>query len=233
MTWLKSKFPPAIARNKVRSNIMKLRMLEHRRVLSLLLAQALFLGFPAVVSAQSPPPISFEMQKRILAEPGAPTLGAVGADVTVVEYFDYNCPFCKALAPAFRPFLDKDHAAAVLYKEWPVFGGVSIYAAQSALAANYQAKYLQAHDALMSAPRLAENKQVEAALRGAGIDMVQLQKDLVAHRAAIDNLLMRNATEARGLGLRGTPGVLVGRRLVSGISDLAALQSAVAVSRRR
>ena len=211
---------------------MKLRMLEHRRVLSLLLAQALFLGFPAVVGAQGSPPISYEMQKRILAEPGAPTLGAVGADVTVVEYFDYNCPFCKALAPAFRPFVDKDHAAAVLYKEWPVFGGVSIYAAQSALAANYQAKYLLAHDALMSAPRLAENKQVEAALRGAGIDMVQLHKDLVAHRAAIDNLLMRNDTEARGLGLRGTPGVLVGRRLVSGISDLAALQSAVAVSRR-
>jgi protein-disulfide isomerase len=62
--------------------------------------------------------------------------------------------------------------------------------------------------------------------------MVQLQKDLIAHRAAIDNLLMRNDTEARGLGLRGTPGILVGRRLVSGISDLAALQSAVAVSRR-
>jgi protein-disulfide isomerase len=207
-------------------------MPEHLSVLSLLLAQALFLGFPAVVSAQSPPPISYEVQKRILAEPGAPTLGAVGADLTVVEYFDYNCPFCKALAPAFHPFVDKDHAAAVLYKEWPVFGGVSIYAAQSALAANYQGKYLQAHDALMSAPRLAENKQVEAALRGAGVDMTQLQKDLVAHRAAINNLLMRNDTEARGLGLRGTPGILVGRRLVSGISDLTTLQSAAAVSRR-
>jgi protein-disulfide isomerase len=211
---------------------MKRRMPEHLSVLSLLLAQALFLGFPAVVSAQSPPPISYEVQKRILAEPGAPTLGAVGADLTVVEYFDYNCPFCKALAPAFHPFVDKDHAAAVLYKEWPVFGGVSIYAAQSALAANYQGKYLQAHDALMSAPRLAENKQVEAALRGAGVDMTQLQKDLVAHRAAINNLLMRNDTEARGLGLRGTPGILVGRRLVSGISDLTTLQSAAAVSRR-
>jgi protein-disulfide isomerase len=212
---------------------MKRRTLKHCRVVSLLLTQALFVGFPAVVSAQSPPLISSQMQKQILAEPGAPTLGAVGADVTVVEYFDYNCPFCKALAPAFRPLIDKDHAAAVLYKEWPVFGGVSIYAAQSALAANYQGKYLQAHDALMSAPRLADNKQVETALRGAGIDMVQLQKDLITHRAAIDKLLMRNDTEARGLGLRGTPGILVGRRPVSGIADLTALQSAVAVSRRR
>jgi protein-disulfide isomerase len=210
---------------------MQGRFLNHC-VISLLVAQALVLGFPTVVSAQSPPLITVEAQKHILREPGAPLLGSAGADVTVVEYFDYNCPFCKALAPAFHPFIEKDRAAAVLYKEWPVFGGVSVYAAQSALAANFQGKYLQAHDALMSAPRLAENKQVDAALRGAGIDMAQLKKDLATHKASIDGLLMRNDAEARSLGLRGTPGVLVSRRIVSGISDLATLQSAVAVSRR-
>ncbi|MGO9931435.1 MAG: DsbA family protein [Steroidobacteraceae bacterium] len=213
--------------------MMKRRLLGHWRAVSLLLAQALFLAFPTVVTAQSPPLIPSETQKQILAKPGVPILGAAHADVTVVEYFDYNCPFCKALAPAFHLFIDKDRAAAVLYKEWPVFGGVSVYAAQSALAANYQDKYLQAHDALMSAPRLAEIKQVDAALRAAGIDMAQLQKDLVAHKGAIDGLLKRNDTEARGLGIRGTPGILVDRQVVSGISDLAALQSAVAVARRR
>jgi protein-disulfide isomerase len=201
-------------------------------LVALLAAQALVLSFPTVVGAQSPPSITAEAQKHILREPGAPLLGSAAADVTVVEYFDYNCPFCKALAPAFHPFIDKDHAAAVLYKEWPIFGGVSVYAAQSALAANYQGKYLQAHDALMSAPRLAENRQVDAALKRAGIDMAQLKKDLATHKAAIDGLLRRNDAEARGLGLRGTPGVLVGRRIVPGISDLETLQSAVAVSRR-
>ena len=211
---------------------MQAKSLKHCGIVSLLVAQALVLGFPTVAGAQSPPPITAEAQKHILREPGAPLLGSAGADVTVVEYFDYNCPFCKALAPAFHPFIDKDHAAAVLYKEWPVFGGVSVYAAQSALAANFQGKYLQAHDALMSAPRLAENKQVDAALRGAGIDMAQLKKDLATHKASIDGLLMRNDAEARSLGLRGTPGVLVGRRIVSGISDLETLQSAAAVSRR-
>jgi protein-disulfide isomerase len=211
---------------------MQAKALKHCGIVSLLVAQALVLGFPTVAGAQSPPAITAEAQKHILLEPGAPLLGSAGADVTVVEYFDYNCPFCKALAPAFHPFIDKDHAAAVLYKEWPVFGGVSVYAAQSALAANFQGKYLQAHDALISAPRLAENKQVDAALRGAGIDMAQLKKDLATHKASIDGLLMRNDAEARSLGLRGTPGVLVGRRIVSGISDLETLQSAVAVSRR-
>ncbi len=211
---------------------MKRRLLEHRRAAALFLTQALCFALPTVVTAQSPPFIPIETQKQILANPGAPRFGAVHADVTVVEYFDYNCPFCKALAPAFHPFLEKDHAAAVLYKEWPIFGGVSIYAAQSALAANYQDKYLLAHDALMSAPRLAENSQVDAALQAAGIDMARLQNDLIAHKAAINSLLKRNNAEARGLGLRGTPGMLVGRQIVSGISDLATLQSAVAVARR-
>ena len=210
---------------------MKRRFLKHCGVVSLFAVQALVLGLPTVASAQSPSLIAAQTQKRIRNEPGVPILGSANADVTVVEYFDYNCPFCKALAPVFRPFIDQDHTAAVLYKEWPIFGGVSVYAAQAALAANYQGKYLQAHDALMSAPRLGENSQVDAALRGAGIDMSQLKKDLVAHRASIDGLLMRNDAEARGIGLRGTPGILAGRRMVSGISDLHALQAAVALSR--
>jgi protein-disulfide isomerase len=211
---------------------MKRRFLGSCRAVSLLFAQALFLALPTVATAESPPLIPFEMQKQILANPGVPTLGAAHADVTVVEYFDYNCPFCKALAPAFHPFVAKDHAAGVLYKEWPIFGGVSIYAAQSALAANYQNKYLQAHDALMSAPRLAENQQVDSALRAAGIDLAQLQNDLIAHQGAIDTLLKRNNTEARGLGLRGTPGILAGRQIALSLSDLAGLQAAVAIARR-
>jgi len=211
---------------------MKRDFLKNCGLVSLLAAQTIALVLPSVANAQTPPPISAEVQKRILHEPGAPSMGSTTADITVVEYFDYNCPFCKALAPAFHPFIERDHAAAVLYKEWPIFGGVSVYAAQSALAANYQGKYLQAHDALISAPRLGENSQVDEALRSAGIDMARLKQDLIAHRASIDALLMRNDAEARSLGLRGTPGVLIGRQRVSNLSDLAGLQAAVAAVRR-
>ena len=211
---------------------MKGRFLTHCGLVALLAAQAIGLALPTAASAQNRPSISAEVQNHLLYEPGVPVLGSTAADIIVVEYFDYNCPFCKALAPAFHPFIDRDHAAAVLYKEWPVFGGVSIYAAQSALAANYQGKYLQAHDALISAPRLAENGQVDEALRGGGIDMDRLKKDLAAHRASINALLMRNDAEARRLGMRGTPGVLIGRQRVSNLSDLAGLQAAVAASRR-
>lgn len=200
-------------------------------IVSLFAVQALVFALPSAISAPRSSLIPAESQKRILNEPGVPILGSTHADVTVVEYFDYNCPFCRALAPVLRSFVDQDHAAAVLYKEWPIFGGVSVYAAQAALAASYQGKYLRAHDALIGAPRLEKDTQVDAVLGGAGIDMAQLKKDLAAHRMSIEDLLKRNDSEARGLGLRGTPGILVGRRTSPGIEDLHALQSAVALSR--
>ena len=149
-----------------------------------------------------------------------------------VEYFDYNCPFCKALAPDFRTLLATDRGVAVIYKEWPIFGGVSVYAAQAALATQFQGKYLQSHQALLSAPRLAQTGQVDDVLRRSGIDMSKLKNDLLNHRAAIDALLARNQAEALALKLRGTPGILVGRTIAPGITDLKGLQTAVGLARR-
>jgi len=120
----------------------------------------------------------------------------------------------------------------VIYKEWPIFGGVSVYAAQAALATQFQGKYLQSHQALLSAPRLAQTGQVDDVLRRSGIDMSKLKNDLLNHRAAIDALLARNQAEALALKLRGTPGILVGRTIAPGITDLKGLQTAVGLARR-
>jgi protein-disulfide isomerase len=212
---------------------MKNRVFKHSSVGWLVVLAQLTAFLPAVLLAQNAPPITIDAQRAILSHPGTPVLGSARAEITVVEYFDYNCPFCRKLAPTFRAFTEADRTAAVIYKEWPIFGGVSVYAARSALAANYQGKYLQAHDALISATRLAENDQVDEVLRSVGIDMPQLKKDARNHGASIDALLERNDTEARSLGLRGTPGVLVDRTLVSGISNLTDLRTAVSEVRRR
>jgi protein-disulfide isomerase len=98
-----------------------------------------------------------------------------------------------------------------------------------ALAANYQGKYLQAHDALVSAPRLFQNEQVDEALQRAGIDMPQLKRDAKEYRGSIEALLSRNNSEAHQLGLRGTPGILVGRTVASNIANLTDLQAAVSI----
>src|SRR5580704_14522163 len=113
----------------------------------------------------------------ILRSPGTPPAGATNADVTLVEYFDYNCPFCKKLAPALQGLLKADTRVALVYKDWPILGDVSRYAARLALAAGWQGKYLPAHDALMAAARLASEGQVDSLLREAGLNMDRLKAD--------------------------------------------------------
>jgi protein-disulfide isomerase len=168
----------------------------------------------------------------IVRNPGTPPAGATNADITLVEYFDYNCPFCKKLAPGLQGLLKADARVALVYKDWPILGDVSRYAARRALAAGWQGKYLLAHDTLMAAARLASNGQVDSLLRQAGLDMERLNADAKSHGTEIDALLQRNDTEIRALGVRGTPGLLAGRHIINGVYDVAGLQQAVAIARR-
>ncbi len=174
--------------------------------------------------------IALAQQKMILQDPGTPVLGAAHPDVVVVEYFDYNCPYCRKLAPSIQALVDNNPRVAVLFKEWPIFGGISVYAARSALAAQWQGKYLAAHNALIRAPRLSQEPEVDDALQKAGVNIAELKRTLAIRAAQIDALLSRNSSEARSLGMQGTPGLLVGRNVSTGIGDLAALQTAVAAA---
>jgi protein-disulfide isomerase len=199
------------------------------RVLIAVLGGALLLGSAA---AQDVAIITVEGQKQMLANPGTEPVGARKADVTIVEYFDYNCPYCKKLVPALLALLAQDPKVAVVYKDWPVLGPVSAYAASSALAAGWQGKYLLAHDALIGGPRLAQNDQVDSILQRAGVNMDTLKKDRVTHAKEIAALLERNDQEAHALTLEGTPGLVIGRQLLPGIADLGTLKQLVAKSRQ-
>jgi protein-disulfide isomerase len=193
------------------------------------LACALLLG---VAFAQDVQIITRAGQKQMLANPGTQAAGARTPDVTIVEYVDYNCPYCKKLVPTLQALLAQDAKIAVIYKDWPILGDVSVYAASSALAAGWQGKYLVAHDALISGPRLAQNEQVDSILQTAGVNMDALKKDRVSHATEIAALLERNDEEAHALTLKGTPGIVVGRQLLPGITDLSNLQQLVANSRK-
>jgi protein-disulfide isomerase len=200
-----------------------------RFLLLSVLGCALLLGAASAEDAQI---ITRAGQKQMLAKPGTEAAGARNPDVTVVEYFDYNCPYCKKLVPALQALLADDPKVAVLYKDWPILGPVSVYAASSALAAEWQGKYLLAHDALISGPRLAQNDQVDAILQSAGVNMDTLKKDRTNHAKEIAALLERNDEEAHALTLEGTPGLVIGRQLVPGIVDVSDLKRLVANSRR-
>jgi len=201
------------------------------RIMVAMLACALLLDAAWAQQAEDLDLITPDGQKEMLANPGTEPVGARQPDVTIVEYFDYNCPYCKTVVPTLQALLAQDSKVALIYKDWPVLGPVSTYAASSALAAGWQGKYLVAHDALISGPRLARNDQVDAILQKAGVNMDALKKDRISHAKEIAALLARNDAEAHALTLDGTPGLVVGLQLVPGIASLSFLQKLVANSR--
>jgi len=205
-----------------------LRFFRLVRLLALGTLSALLCSGAIAATASVIPP---KQQNMILKDPGTAVLGAKDPEVTVVEYFDYNCPYCRKLAPSIHALVESDHKVAIVFKEWPIFGGISLYAARCALASQWQGKYLAAHDALITAPRLSQETEVDETLRKAGINLSELKKDLTENGANIDAILARNNSEARSLGMRGTPGLLVGGDVSINIGDLAALQAAVAEAR--
>ena len=178
----------------------------------------LILGLLPCTAATQPP------------EPGY--VGAAKPDVTILEYFDYNCPYCRKLASVLRALLVQDRRVAVIYKEWPIFGDISVYAARSALAAQWQGKYVVAHDALFSGPELTKNQDVDEALTRVGIDVARLKKDEVRHAGDIEASLERNDAEAHSLNLRGTPGVVLGGKVLPGNIGLEGLRQSIAEVRR-
>ena len=210
---------------------MSLRIARYRWTALVGLLTVLALGGPAISEPEGARLISQAKQDELLKDSGVQAAGAVDANVTIVEYFDYNCPFCRKLAPDLKSLIAEDHKVAILYKDWPVFGGVSVYAAKEALAASWQGKYLLAHDALISGPRLTTPDQVDAELKAAGIDVRRLAEDRASHVGQIEALLARNDAEAHTLSIRGTPGIVIGRQVLPGSADLNGLRAAVKAAR--
>lgn len=187
--------------------------------------------WPLLAASQDIVEVSAEGVKAILDQPEVAMAGARHPDVTMVEYFDYNCGYCKKLIPILRVLLAEDPKLAIVYKDWPIFGGSSVYAARCAVAAQWQGKYLIAHDALMKASRVSEDAQVDAILGGAGVDVVRLQRDLKTYASKIAAILLRNDSEAKALELQGTPGIMIGRQLMPGGAELPVFRQLIAAAR--
>ena len=185
------------------------------RIIFSLLACAFLLNAAPAQEAQRPQDIdliTLAGQKQMLANPGTEPVGSRQPDVTIVEYFDYNCPYCKTVVPTLQALLAQDPKIALVYKDWPVLGPVSVYAASSALAAGWQGKYLVAHDALISGSRLGQNDQVDAILGKAGLNMDALKKDRARHAKPVLHRVIDGMVEtgiAHRPGSRGRRGAAV------------------------
>jgi protein-disulfide isomerase len=167
----------------------------------------------------------------VLRDPEIPVLGNPQGDLTVVEYFDYQCPFCKKLAPQIAQVVRDDGKIRLVLKDWPIFGAVSKSAAQLALAAKYQNKYQEAHDALISAKEKLSDVNIAELLTKAGVDVEKARQDLQAHEKTIDDLLARNDKQADAFGFQGTPGFIVGFFRVPGVVEMKVFKQIIADAR--
>src|SRR6202048_2140989 len=168
----------------------------------------------------------------VLRDPDIPVAGNPNGDISIVEWFDYQCPYCRKLEPELRQVVQDDGKVRLVLKDWPILGPVSIAAARMALATKYQDKYVAAHDALMgTASRLTEPR-IRELLAGAGIDVDRAARDLETNGKAIDAILARNGDQATAFGFKGTPSFIVGKFRVPGVLTMAQFDQVIADARQ-
>jgi protein-disulfide isomerase len=147
----------------------------------------------------------------ILSDPDAPVAGNPDGDLTIVDFFDYNCPYCKMAAKSLEKIVKTDGNIRLVYKDWPILAETSIVGARLALGAKYQDQYLPVHHALMDIPGYGiSQEQMLNAVRKTGVDQPRLDADMATHADDILRLVKRNLNIAEAIGLQGTPGFLVG-----------------------
>jgi len=163
--------------------------------------------------------------------PGDPVAGNPDGDVTVVEFYDLRCPYCRKMLPVVADLLRADPKIRLIYKDIPILGPASVLGAKAVLAAQQQGGYQKLHDLIMAGPPSITEQSLRADAGRAGLDWDRLQHDMAD--AAIAKRISDNLDLAHALGIDGTPAYVIGARLLPGAVDLAELQAAVASVRTR
>jgi protein-disulfide isomerase len=166
-------------------------------------------------------------REELLASPHDFVLNPKGA-VPIVEFFDYQCGYCKHVAPALLK-AQAERDVRFIFKEIPILGDASVIAAKAAIAARRQDKYVELHNALMAyRGRLSEDAVMTLA-GDVGLDVKRLRSDM--ERPEVREAIDANLQLAHALGIRGTPTIIVGDTLVPGAIELAELRELIDAAR--
>lgn len=167
---------------------------------------------------------------ELLQDADSPVSGNPGGDITVIQFFDYNCGYCKKVAGALIALEARDANVRIVYKEFPILSAQSATAAKAALAAQRQGKYAQFHQGLMAAGK-TDDAEIQALATKLGLNYATLQKDMKDPK--LDAQLARVQQLASALNINGTPAFIIGERLLPGAVDAEALVSIVNQERVR
>lgn len=163
----------------------------------------------------------------VLFDPDQPVLGNPDGDLSIVEYFDYQCPFCKRNHPDLMRAVERDGNIRLLMKDWPIFGGTSTRAAQLALGGLADGSYARAHAALMATQGRLSDSDIDTALTDAGLSVDILQAGYRSLRDRLDGLMVRNGRQAAAFGLSGTPAFIIGTVIYPGALNADDLDAAI------
>jgi protein-disulfide isomerase len=166
---------------------------------------------------------------EVFRDPDSPVGGNPGGDVTLVEFFDYNCPYCRMMPPVMAEAEAADPQLRIVYKELPILGPNSVFAAKAALAAHKQGKYVAFHRALFQLRGPIDEGKVLEAAATVGLDVDRMKTDM--KDAAVDEALEKTGKLAQALQITGTPGFVVGDQLTTGATDLSTLQALIGNAR--
>jgi protein-disulfide isomerase len=168
---------------------------------------------------------------ELFADPMSPVGGNKAGNVTIVEFSDYNCPYCKSSAPDLKKAVEADGKVRVIYKEFPILSPASEFAAKAALAANMQGKYLAFHDAALAFKgKLDESSTLEVA-KSVGLDVARLKTDMA--KPEIAEAIRKNRALGRALEVRGTPAFIIGDTMTGGALDFEEFQAKIAEARKK
>ncbi|MEI8395483.1 MAG: DsbA family protein [Rhodospirillaceae bacterium] len=171
-----------------------------------------------------------ENRAALLNDPDAPIAGNPDGDVTMIEFFDYGCPYCKSVEKDLETLLKTDGKIKLVLKELPVLGPASEMASKAALAARAQGKYLQFHNILMTTRGQFTEESLMRLARSVGLDTDRLKVDMAG--AAVEAALKANHGLAKSLSINGTPAFVVGDEVYPGAMDLAGFKQVVATARK-
>ena len=169
---------------------------------------------------------ALDAEREVLErDPNAPVMGNPEGDVTVVEFFDYNCPYCRRSMPELTGLLEGDGNVRLVMREWPILGEGSEFAARAALASREQGKYQEMHEAMMALQQPAEEESVLRIAEVLGLDLDRLKADMESPE--IEEHIATSMRLAAALGFNGTPSWIIGDQPIAGYVEQAVLEAAV------
>jgi len=170
-------------------------------------------------------------RKEIYEDAASPIAGNTDGDVVIVEFFDYQCGYCKSVVDRLMKTVKTDGKIKLVFKEFPILGPQSVFAARAALAAKKQGKYFEFHNAMMRLRGKLNQVSVFALAKSVGLDTKQLANDM--RDPAIEKALRANFALARTLRINGTPAFIIGDQMVPGAVSQQMLESYIEQARKK